>query len=323
MKINSLHKFLQKIKTKAPKILVIGDIMLDNYISGDVNRVSPEAPVSILDFKEEKKVLGGAGNVVHNLVNLGANVSLATIIGDDFDGEETKVLLNKLSLHLDIIHTSQSCNTTKKTRFISRGTQLLRLDNDSKGFKKEDHRILEKKIENSLSQFDCVIISDYAKGVCSDSLIRNVIKRINHIKLPLYVDPKGDNWSKYSSSTCLTPNINEVQNELSKKIHSDIDFENAAKTIIEKYGLKFCLITRGEQGMTYFDNEISIHQKVGEKEVYDVSGAGDTVIACLASSLSSGIGLKESIEISSIISSEVVSHSGTMPYSEDMFCDYE
>lgn len=321
MEYQEIKFLLNKVKLSVPRVLVLGDIMLDCYINGSVNRISPEAPVPILNFKNEKYTLGGVGNVAHNLINLGAEVKLATVIGDDSEGKIIQDLLKKLNITLDYIYTAPNINTTKKTRFISKSTQLLRLDNDSKGFGSSDLLHLENNIDDMLSNIDCVIISDYDKGVCSKPVIKNAIAKCNNKKIPIFIDPKGSQWIKYTNSTCVTPNKKEVEEELKIKLNNDLDYEKASKLILEKYKLDSCLITRGSEGMTYNNNTKIIHQKVGEKEVFDVSGAGDSVIATMAVSVITGFTTKESLELSSIVSSEVVRFVGTVPFSMKMIND--
>ena len=314
MDYKTIKYFLNKVKSEKPKILVIGDIMLDQYVSGNVNRISPEAPVPILDFQNKEAVLGGAGNVVHNLINFGSEVSLATIIGDDLEGRKILDLLKNLNISADLISVSKNINTTKKTRFISQGTQLLRLDNDSKGFLDIDFDLFKKKIRERIESFHCIVISDYNKGVCNKSVIKGVIQHARKDKTPVFIDPKGSSWAKYMNATCLTPNTKEVEEQLNSQLIDDADFESAAQFIRKEFKLKYCLITRGSDGMTFSMEDKTIHQRVGAKEVFDVSGAGDTVIACIAASLSSGITLEDSLEFSGDISSEVVTHKGTVPF---------
>jgi len=318
MDFQQVKKLLKRIKVIKPKILVIGDIMLDCYVSGSVSRISPEAPVPILSFDKEKNVLGGAGNVVHNLVNLGAEVSLATIIGSDLEGETIRNLINKLKISSENIYSTPKIQTTKKTRFISNATHLLRLDNDSKGYTKRDFILFENKVIKSITKLDCIIVSDYDKGVCTDSLIRKIIIKASNNKIPVFVDPKGKNWNKYSNATCLTPNKKEAESELGLNLVNDLDYEKASQLIIDKYKLKSCLITRGSEGMTYNISNNIFHQKVSKKEVFDVSGAGDLVIACIGLAYASKLVVEEYIELSSELSSEVVEYVGTVPFSMDM-----
>jgi D-beta-D-heptose 7-phosphate kinase / D-beta-D-heptose 1-phosphate adenosyltransferase len=316
MDVQKINDLLLEIKQVKPKILVVGDAMLDHYIYGSVNRISPEAPVPILKHEKERSVLGGAGNVLINLLNLGVETDIATLIGEDSEGKYLHSLFPKKTNKL--VFFSKNINTTKKTRFLSGSSQLLRLDKDSEGYKVEDFKKIKRKITVSIKKYNGIIISDYDKGLCTEDLITSLITEANRVGVPIFIDPKGQNWAKYSFSTCLTPNINEVENELNQKIKSDIEFENAAKIIQKKYKLKSCLITRGAEGMTYYSENHKTHQRVGKKEVFDVSGAGDSVISCFVAGLCSGISLKESLSLSAFISSEVVSHIGTTPFNIKM-----
>ena len=314
-----IKELLNKIKKRRPKILVIGDVMLDQYVIGKVNRISPEAPVPILNFEQEEFVLGGAGNVAHNLFNLKSEVSLATIIGDDLDGALIIDLLKSLDINSDFIFSAKNISTTKKTRFIAEGTHLLRLDNDSKEITDTVSELLAKKVLGNIKKFDFIIISDYNKGVCKGSVVRNIINKAKLLKVPVLIDPKGSNWGKYLNATGITPNKKEVEEQLNLKLKFDSDFQKAAKVLIGKYQLDFCIITRGAEGMTFLSQRSHlIHQKVEKKEVFDVSGAGDTAIACLAVSLSSGLSIDDSMKIACSFSSEVVTHIGTVPFNIGM-----
>ena len=318
MNILKTKKIIKRIESVKPKILVLGDVMLDQYISGEVKRISPEAPVPILNFSKEKKVLGGAGNVAHNLVNLGAEVSISTVVGNDPSGELIKKLLNGINVSTEYLFKKNNINTTRKTRFLSNGSQLLRLDHDSNGFLTSDYNTVSNSLKNKVKNFNSIIISDYNKGVCSELILKELILEANKQKVPVFIDPKGPNWSKYINATCITPNTNEVENELKLKLTDNTSFEKAAIEIKEKFKLKSCLITKGSNGMTYYDANKLIHQKVEKKEVFDVSGAGDSVIASMAASLSAGFELIEGLEFSSSISSEVVTHIGTTPFNIGM-----
>jgi D-beta-D-heptose 7-phosphate kinase/D-beta-D-heptose 1-phosphate adenosyltransferase len=266
MDYQKIKILLDKIKLSAPKVLVLGDIMLDCYINGSVRRISPEAPVPILNFEKEKYILGGVGNVAHNLVNLGAEVKLLTIIGDDSEGKIIQGLIKKLKISLDYVRSSANINTTKKTRFISNSTQLLRLDADSSGFKAADYKLLKEKVKSAIGELDCIIISDYDKGVCSTDIIQYIISIADQEKTPIFIDPKGDSWSKYSNATCITPNKKEAEKELGVILRDDTDFEKAAQSICDKYNLKSCLITRGGQGLTYSIGTKIIHQGARKKK---------------------------------------------------------
>ena len=318
MKKKYFKKLLSNVKNLKPKILVVGDLMLDHYVFGDVERISPEAPVPILNYSCEREVLGGCGNVVSNLVNFGAEVKIASIIGKDLIANSIISLLSEIGISSEFIIQSEQLKTTKKTRFIASGSQILRLDQDSKGFSLNDFNIIEKNIKSLLKKIDCVIISDYDKGVCTKSFIENLIFQANSLKVPIFIDPKGEDWNKYSNAFCITPNIKEVESELNLKLRSDNDFEKAAQIIKEKFNFNSCLITRGQHGMTYLGKEGFFHQKVGKKEVFDVSGAGDTVISCFASFFSAKLDITDCLAASSFTSSKVVSFPGTTPFNSRM-----
>ena len=314
MEIAQLKNLINKIKKQRPRILVFGDIMLDEYIEGKVERISPEAPVPILSYNNTKKVLGGAGNVASNLINLGASVLIGSIIGKDNDGLTIKSLLRSKNVAISgLFETSNICST-KKTRFISKSTQLLRLDNDSKGIKKEDYKTFQNRINKLLSKIDCLIISDYNKGVCQKEIVREVIKHVKSKNIPIFIDPKGSSWSKYKFATCITPNKKEIQQYLGYSLKNESEFKNAAKYVIKKLNIDSCLITKGDEGMSLYTENLTYHQSVNKKEVYDVSGAGDTVIACFALSRCVNLDFETSIKLSTSISSEVVTHLGTTPF---------
>lgn len=313
----NIKNLLEKIKNKSPKILVVGDVMLDSYIFGLVEKISPEAPVPIINYISKKDTLGGSGNVAHNLKNLGVDVSILSMVGDDNEGGLIKSLLKKIEIKSDGLTTKKNSVTTNKTRFISGNSQLLRLDRDSvdkPNFEKEMNYL-----NNNISSYNSIIISDYNKGYCSSKLVKSVIKEARKSKIPVFIDPKGENWRKYSNSFCITPNIKEAELILKASLENDLDFENAARVICEKYKIESCLITRGSDGMTFFNGHRAIHQKVGEKEVFDVSGAGDTVISCFCASFSSGLNIDDCLEISSEASSEVVTYVGTVPFNLKFF----
>jgi rfaE bifunctional protein kinase chain/domain len=315
MNFNNIKMLTNRIKKKNPKILVIGDLMLDSYVFGLVERISPEAPVPIINYRSQKNTLGGCGNVAHNLKNLGVNVSILSMVGDDEEGRIVKSILEKLEVKVDGLFIQNESTTTKKTRFVSGNSQLLRLDNDSYGHPNKE--IAMGYIKKNIEIFDSIIVSDYNKGFCSNELVGYLIKETKKFQIPVFVDPKGHSWKKYSNSFCITPNTKELELVLKTSLVKDSEFEKAARSICEKYKIKSCLITRGADGMTLFDGEKIIHQKVGKKEVFDVSGAGDTVISCISASYSSGLNFKNCLDIAATASSEVVAHVGTTPFHLD------
>jgi D-beta-D-heptose 7-phosphate kinase/D-beta-D-heptose 1-phosphate adenosyltransferase len=309
---------IKNINERKLKVLVIGDIMLDHYIYGRVERISPEAPVPIVNFKNEDNVLGGCGNVIKNLVNLGVNVSISTIIGDDQAGLIIKKKLEELNVSIDGLHHSRVTKTTKKTRLISSGSHLIRLDKDGCEINDSEYDEIFHKFKFLTENIDYVIISDYNKGYCKLSFINNVINYIHSKGIPFYVDPKGTNWNKYSKATCVTPNVKEIEEIINYKLISKDQFHSAGIEIMNNYNIKSCLITRGSKGMFYVDNHNKIHQEVNVIDVYDVSGAGDTVIASFSICDFLKFTKKECLEFATLTSSKVVGYTGTKAFDVKM-----
>jgi D-beta-D-heptose 7-phosphate kinase / D-beta-D-heptose 1-phosphate adenosyltransferase len=309
---------LKFITSQKPKILVVGDLMLDQYLIGDVDRISPEAPVPILSLVSKKNVLGGAGNVISNLINFGAEVTVATVTGDDENGMILRDKIKTLGISTKNIFSSKKINTTIKTRFVSSGTQLLRMDIDSKGIDQNLFVKLKKTIIKLIYSSDAVIISDYDKGVCESKLVKDIICSANINKIPVLIDPKGKNWDKYSSSFCITPNKLEVEKILNVHLIDEKDLIRAAEKLIQKYNLKSCIITLGSKGMLFYRKSNHFFQAPIKKEVFDVSGAGDTVIACLAVCFSVGMTDKEAISMANATASQVVGYHGTTPFDMSM-----
>ena len=305
---------IKNIKERELKVLVIGDIMLDHYIYGKVERISPEAPVPIIMFKEENNTLGGCGNVIKNLINLGVNVSVSTIIGEDQAGSIIKKKLKKLNVSMEGLHCSKKTKTTKKTRLMSSGSHLIRLDEDANEIDEIEYNLILDKLKVLIKNIDYVVISDYDKGFCKFKFIKSIINYINLKKIPIYVDPKGKNWGKYSKATCVTPNIKETEKILNVKLHSEDMVNLAGKEIVSNFNIKSCLITRGSKGMVYIDNLNIIHQDVDVIDVYDVSGAGDTVIASFSICDFLKYTKKECLEFATLTSSKVVGYTGTRAF---------
>jgi len=293
------------------KILLIGDLILDHFIYGNVNRISPEAPVPVVEVDKEIDMLGGCGNVFSNLYNLGIKVKMLTAIGSDKSG---KILLDKLTdmnIQLDTTFISEKVSTNNIMRIIANNQHLVRVDRDNTIICKDIEDSIYSKIEKDIKDVDCVIISDYQKGVCTDSIIQKTINISKRLNKPTFVDPKGNNWKKYSGATFITPNIKEIISIVNRLPEKTSDFILAGEEVIKKYNIENCLITRGADGMTFVNNNESFHVDAKAKEVYDVSGAGDTVIASLAAGIISGRSVKDAVKLSNLAASIVVSHIGT------------
>ena len=297
---NAIHKFSEL------SILVIGDLMLDEYIYGDVERISPEAPVQVVDIRHRINALGGAANVAHNIVDLGAKVFLAGIIGNDDHGELLEKELRKNGINIDGILKDSSRPTTKKTRVIASGQHIVRLDQESRIpiSAKLENRIIQYAKENK-TKFDAVIISDYAKGVITDNLLRDIIDELKG--RPILVDPKGINFNRYKGATAITPNKKEIM--LASGLN---DLEKAALKFLKELDLVAIFVTLGKDGIFLLEEENkSARIPAIAKEVYDVSGAGDTVISSLSLSIASGLTYYESAFLANMAAGVVIGKLGT------------
>ena len=293
------------------RMLVIGDIMLDHYIYGKVNRISPEAPVPVVSVDNESDMLGGCGNVINNLNNLGISVGLITVVGDDENGDKVLNKLFSLNINTDSVFKSKNVSTNYKMRIVANSQHVVRADWDSDKLDEATYKKMISSYKYLISDYDGVLISDYSKGVCADSFLKEIIKEANKKNIPIFVDPKGDDWGKYSGATFITPNSKEVSEVVDHDIKTDDDFIKIGSQIIDKYSINNCLITRGPDGMTFVEKDNHIHIKSDAQEVYDVSGAGDTVISCLAAAIINDYNYEDAVKLSNLAAGIVVSHIGT------------
>lgn len=314
---------MQILKKSKPNILVVGDLMIDHYLWGSCERISPEAPVQVVDIAKETTVLGGAGNVINNLVTLGANVSVCSVIGDDDNGIELIGMLDKIGVNSKNIITQKDRKTSKKSRVIAVSQQILRYDKESKNSIEPSSAdaILNSLIMN-IKNYDAVILSDYGKGVLTDALCQNLISLANDNNVRVLVDPKGSDFSKYKGAYLLTPNKKEAV--LATKI--DITDNNSLKDALEKLktecNLGISLITLSEDGIAILDKEMKKFPTVA-KEVFDVTGAGDTVIASIAFALSSGKNIEETCKFANLAAGVVVGKIGSATVSLTEIEEYE
>ena len=296
----------------ACKVLVIGDVMLDKYYFGEVTRISPEAPVPIAHVLEVKETLGGAANVVHNLALLGAQTSIIGQVGADNHGEIFLSKLKKLGVdYSGVIETSKP--TTTKIRVISGHQQMIRLDfEDAKSLDTADERILLEKFFERLPEIDAVIISDYGKGVCTKKICREIINASRAQKKFVIVDPKGDKWQKYFDASFITPNLKELNAILPKSISNvDAQIEESAQKVIDEFNLSGLLVTRSAAGLSLIADKKIAHIKARAQEVFDVSGAGDTVIAVFALALAGKIDAEAAAYLANVAAGVVVAKVGT------------
>ena len=309
--IDELKNFVEN-GIKSCKILVIGDVMLDKYYFGEVTRISPEAPVPIARVMEVRETLGGAANVAHNLALLGCQTSLIGQIGADNHGE---IFLSKLKdIGVDysgVIETSKP--TTTKIRVISGHQQMIRLDfEDASELSGADGDKLLKNFSAQIENVDAVIISDYGKGVCSKKICREIIGACRAQKKSVIVDPKGDNWQKYFDASFITPNLKELNAILPRKIsNNDAQIEEAAQNVIDEFNLSGLVVTRSAAGLSLIESEKISHIKARAQEVFDVSGAGDTVIAVFALALAGNLNSEAAAYLANVAAGVVVAKVGT------------
>ncbi|MCI0501163.1 MAG: D-glycero-beta-D-manno-heptose-7-phosphate kinase [Epsilonproteobacteria bacterium] len=297
---------------KIPKILVIGDLMIDHYLWGNCNRISPEAPVQVVDIKSETTVLGGAGNVVNNLRALGANVTVMSVVGDDEVADELACMLDKLEVERFLI-LDENRKTTKKSRIIASHQQVVRYDKESKNeIDKECEKTLADKIFETIDKYDLVILSDYGKGVLTENLVQKIIFIASGANVKVLVDPKGEDYSKYRGAYLLTPNKTEAKMATGVEISDDASLLQALEKLRESASLEVPMITLSEDGIAILSNDNKIIKKpTVAREVYDVTGAGDTVIASLGYCLAKNINIESAMEFANLAAGVVVGKLGS------------
>lgn len=311
------------VKASNCKILVVGDIMLDQYLYGTVTRISPEAPVPVNVIKRQENKLGGSANVVHNLARLGCEVYISGLIGRDGYGDLIRKQLAKLNVNTNAL-LGIGTQTTTKIRVLGGQQQLVRLDFEKAEKLTEE---LEIKIKNGIISvldqgINAVIISDYGKGVCTESLCKDIINLAKSRNIQVFIDPKGSNWDKYKEADYITPNVKELGDVCKQTIvNNDVDVETNAKVILNKYSLTNLLVTRSEQGMTLVNHDEIITLPTQALEVYDVSGAGDTVISTFCLGITCGLTHNEALYLSNLAAGIEVGKLGTYAVSREEIID--
>lgn len=300
------------------RILVIGDVMLDRYFFGNVTRISPEAPVPVNCIEKKKDTLGGAANVAHNLAKLGCQTYLAGAIGDDHHGRLLTRELKKQGIHTEGIILGRE-KTTTKIRVLGGHQQMMRLDfEETDSIATDAEQELKAFVNKSLNKgIHAIIISDYGKGMCTEEMCQYVIQKAKEKSVPVLVDPKGKQWDKYRGASYITPNVKEVGEVFGKKLANEINvLREAAGVIKERYGVNSVMITRSEKGISIFgDEEITISTVV--KEVFDVSGAGDTVISAFSAGISEDMSMYAAAQMANIAAGIEVGKVGTYAVSSD------
>lgn len=306
-----------------PNILVIGDLMIDHYLWGSCDRISPEAPVQVVNVKKENSVLGGAGNVINNLVSLGSSVEVISVIGDDSVANELKTLLSNIGVSFDNLVVEKGRKTSKKSRLMASNQQVLRYDSESVDeiSKNSSNKILEI-LEKNIKNYSAIILSDYKKGVLTTTLTQDIIKLANRYKIKVLADPKGKDFSKYKGAYTLTPNKKEAMEATNIDIKDEKSLVEALKSLKQNCNLEVSLITLSEQGIAIFDDEL-FTSPTAAREVFDVTGAGDTVIASITFALSCGVDIKKALYFANLAAGVVVGKIGSATASLDEIYEYE
>lgn len=316
MDINHVRNILKSFENK--KIAVIGDLMLDHYLWGSVERISPEAPVPVVDVKKEEFRLGGAANVVHNIVSLKATPYVFGLCGQDHYGKTMLKLLEDLQVSTQFIVTDQNRTTTVKSRIVASHQQIARLDFEKRE-DMPDHMtdLVISNLQAIINDIDAILIEDYNKGFLTPKLIESVIQLALQYNKPVTVDPKFKNFFLYKNTTVFKPNFIELQKNLGVEITSDSELKNAALDLFSRISPEYLLITRGEKGLIIFDKNQNVSTiPTFAREVFDVSGAGDTVISVLTLCLSSGLNIQDSAFIANHAAGAVCGKMGIAPATE-------
>lgn len=311
------------LKNKKPKILIIGDFMIDHYLWGQTDRISPEAPVLVVDVKDETKGLGGAGNVVNNLFSLGAKTSILGVVGDDKVALEIQNLLQEKNAKIEKLIYEKNRQSSQKSRVLVSHQQVLRVDKESKQeILKSSEEELISCFDEIYSSFDAILLSDYGKGVLTKKICQNAINKANEARIPILIDPKGSDYSKYKNATLLTPNKKEAKEATNLDISSKESLEKAALKLKNDLGLKYSLITLSDEGIAIFKDKLRIIPAIA-KEVFDVTGAGDTVLATLGYALACKMDIYEAVVLANKAAAVVVAKLGSATASFDEIIEYD
>jgi len=308
---NELLPYISKFKEA--RVMVVGDLMVDEYIWGNVSRISPEAPVPVVSVTSESLRLGGAGNVVNNIHSLGGKVQVAGVVGNDEMGRKVINDLRKIGVETKGVIVEPERVTTVKTRIIAQHQQVVRYDREIiRTMRPENIKQILTFVEEAIGQLDAILISDYGKGVICKDLMEGVRFLKREAGKVLAVDPKVKNFPLFQEATIITPNHLEAAEAAGRWIQSEEDLVAVGRTLLQRLKAKSVLITRGEKGMTLFqDNGEVTNIPTMAKEVFDVTGAGDTVISVLTLALASGASPKEAAVLSNVAAGIVVGEVGT------------
>lgn len=295
------------------RVLIVGDVMLDEYIWGEVRRISPEAPVPVVETRRRTYVPGGAANTAANVVSLSGRALLAGVIGRDDQAQKLQEALRERGINSEGLVVDDTRPTTTKTRIVAHSQQVVRVDLEQRAPLRpelEDRLLLW--VEKRLPDADACILSDYDKGVVSPRLAERFIRLAREAGKPIVVDPKGTNYAKYRGATVVTPNVHEAERALNREINGDADLLEVGRQLLELLEGSALLITRGPQGMSLFVNRARpVHIPAVARNVFDVTGAGDTVVSTLAMALASGATLEQAARLANQAAGIVVGKFGT------------
>ena len=308
---------------QTPRLLVIGDLIIDHYLWGSCNRISPEAPVQVINIDDESSALGGAGNVVNNLKALGAKVDLISVLGDCEGSKELKTLLNQISIENKFLIIEKGRLISKKTRIISSQQQVVRFDREStNSIKVATQNQILKFYKDNISNYDAILISDYGKGLLTFKLTQSIIDFAKKHNKKVLIDPKGRDYSKYKGAYLLTPNKTEASEATGIDIVDQSTLDSNIKKLKHDCDLTISLITLSEQGVAIYENELKTYPTEA-REVFDVTGAGDTMLASLGYAISIGINIEEAVKFANLASGVVVGKIGNSTASIDEIIEYE
>lgn len=307
------------IKTDVkPKVLVIGDLMIDAYLIGNCNRIAIDAPVPVLDIKEEIDVLGGAGNVVRNLASLGADVSVMSVTGDGQNGKELKHLLDELATKSFILE-QKGRKTSRKTRIMSNNQQIFRFDHESRNNISFDNvKKLYSKLQEKINAYDVILLADYGKGVLTKDFTQKIISYANKNGVKTIVDPYGSDYSKYQGAYLIIPNKDEASAATDIEIENDDDLLFTLKEMKNKFETQESIITLSELGVAVLKDEthLSVLPTV-PLEVFDVTGSGDTLLASMGYAIGAGNDIISSVEFANLATGIVLRKAGTSTVSKE------
>jgi len=301
------------------RVLCIGDVMLDRYVSGSVERISPEAPIPVLRIEKERSMLGGVGNVAANIQALNGGGGFISMVGKDGAGREVEHLLETLSNVQPNLVTIPDRPTTLKTRFVGGAQQLMRADTEStEPLDDAEQQILQTRAAAQMANHGALVLSDYGKGVLSTSTLKTIIDAAKKASVPVIVDPKGNDYTRYAGASIVTPNKKELSEATNLPAGTDDEVVTACQKLIAECSLGGVLATRSADGMTLvLKDQAPIHLTAEAREVFDVSGAGDTVVATLALAIASGASWVDAAMLANTAAGIVVGKSGTATVSSD------